>query len=132
MKGLQKQQLLVLAVDREPDTVASFASLVSLWGHRVQVANSGKAALSAASQFPPDAVFLDIRLPDMTGWELASQLRKLPGMNGALLVVVSGLGRPDDIARSQEAGCDMHLLKPADPELLHRLLNVLPARKDSK
>jgi CheY-like chemotaxis protein len=129
--GLPPQPLLVLAVDRESDTADSLASLLSLWGYRARVANSGSAALCAASEVPPDAVFLDIGLPDMTGWELASRLRQLPGMKRALLVVVSGLGRPDDLARSQKAGCDLHLLKPADPELLHRLLAVLRPHKEN-
>jgi CheY-like chemotaxis protein len=112
----------VLIVDADADTTTSLAALVRLWGHRAWVANCGQAALRLAFEHGPDVVILDLGLPDMMGWELASRLRRSPSLRGALMVVVSGFTRPDDYARSFEAGCDLYYLKPADPEQLRCLL----------
>lgn len=104
------------------DTTTSLALLVQQWGHRVHVANDGPSALQIAADHLPQVVLLDVGMPRMSGWELARQLRALPGMDGAFLVAVTGFGQPADQLRSLEVGCNLHLTKPADPDLLQRLL----------
>jgi len=111
----------VLIVDDCRDTTTSLSMLLHAWGHQPVVANSGQAALQAMEPCP-DVVLLDIGLPDMNGWEVASRMRAMPGGGEMMLVVISGYGQPDDRSRSYEVGCDAHLLKPADPELLRQLL----------
>jgi CheY-like chemotaxis protein len=109
-------------VDDCPDTVASLAFLTRLWGHETWTARDGAEALRHAEAHHPAVVLLDLGLPGMDGWSLARMLRSLPGMDGAYLAAVSGYAMPEDVARSRDAGCDMHLAKPADPEDVCRIL----------
>jgi CheY-like chemotaxis protein len=119
--------LRVLAVDDDPDTAASTALLLTVWGHEVRTARDGTAAVRAAAHFRPDVVFLDLGLPDMDGCEVARQIQR-QAEKPPVIICLSGSGRDEDRCRSQQAGCEHHVLKPADPEELKRLLGQLQAR----
>jgi len=115
-------QLSVLIVDDCQDTTASLAFLVEAWGYAVRVANNAQEAVCLAAEHQPNVVILDVGLPDMNGWDLARQLRGLPGLRDTLLLAVSGFGGAEDQRRSLEAGCDRHLTKPVAPGILQGLL----------
>jgi CheY-like chemotaxis protein len=76
----------------------------------------------AAWKNPPDVVLLDIGLPKLNGWEVARRMREQPGPKRPFLVAISVYGRESDLQHSQEAGIDLHLLKPVDPEYLQDIL----------
>jgi DNA-binding response OmpR family regulator len=116
------QLLHVLIVEDCPDTADSLAVLVRLWGHESRIAPDSATALAAAAERCPGVVILDLGLPDGDGLLLIPRLRGLPGGREALIAVTSGFGRPDDRARSHEAGADVFLLKPVDPDVIRRLL----------
>lgn len=115
----------VLVVDDNVDSAESMALLLSLDGHDVRTAFDGPGALAVAAEFQPEAVLLDIGLPGMDGYEVAKQMRGLPGLQKALMIAVTGYGQADDRARSKAAGFDHHLVKPVDPEILSALLATL-------
>jgi|GEM_PF-905382 len=115
----------VLVVDDNVDSAESMALLLSLDGHDVRTAFDGPSALAVAAEFQPEAVLLDIGLPGMDGYEVAKQMRGLPGLQKALMIAVTGYGQADDRARSKAAGFDHHLVKPVDPEILSALLAAL-------
>ncbi|HYE35113.1 PAS domain S-box protein [Methylocaldum sp.] len=117
----------VLVVDDNVDSAESMALLLSLDGHDVRTAFDGPGALTVAAEFQPEAVLLDIGLPGMDGYEVARQMRGLPGLQKALMIAVTGYGQADDRARSKAAGFDHHLVKPVDPEILSALLATLRA-----
>ena len=112
----------VLVVDDNADAAQSLAMLLRMLGQDVRTAPDGHSALEAARVSMPEVAFLDIGLPGMTGHELARRLRGAPDGDRVLLVAVTGWGQEEDRRRSQEAGFDYHLTKPADPEALQRLL----------
>ncbi len=112
----------VLVVEDNVDAAQSLALLLKLSGHEMAVAHDGPAALTVAAGFQPHVVFLDIGLPGMDGYEVARQLRKHPGLEDVLLVALTGYGSQEDRHRSQDAGIDYHLIKPADPLALQKLL----------
>jgi PAS domain S-box-containing protein len=114
----------ILLVEDNRDVADSLALLLGVKGHEVRTAYDGLEALDAARAFRPDAVLLDIGLPNLDGLEVARRLRQEPGLAGALLVALSGYGTEEDHRRSRESGCDAHLVKPVDPEVL---LGVLAA-----
>jgi CheY-like chemotaxis protein len=116
------QPLCVLVVDDCPDTTASMALLVETWGHRALVANNAREALRQAAVYHPQVVFLDIAMPGMSGLEVARQLRQRPDGQSVFLVAMTGYGNVEDRSRCQAAGCNLHLLKPADPQHLQWLL----------
>jgi DNA-binding response OmpR family regulator len=119
--------LRVLVVDDDRDTREATRLLLKLCGHEVVTARDGAAAIKAADSYRPDVVLLDLALgrgPD--GYEVARQVRRGAGAQPVILCV-SGYGRDEDRRRSRDAGCDHHLVKPADPEELGRLLRAVEA-----
>jgi two-component system CheB/CheR fusion protein len=114
-----------MVVDDNRDAAESMSMLFELWGHEVICAYDGREALAAAARYRPDAVFLDIGLPGMDGYELAERLRQQPESAGTVLVAITGYGQDEDRRRSREAGIDHHLVKPVAPETLQKLLESL-------
>jgi two-component system CheB/CheR fusion protein len=114
--------LRVLIVDDCPDTRATLTILLHLWGHDTRVAPDGPTALELARAFRPDVVLLDVGLPGMDGYEVARRLHQLAGLEHLFLLTLSGYATEEDHDRSREAGCDQHLVKPLDPEVLRDLL----------
>jgi CheY-like chemotaxis protein len=125
--GSNGRPLRVLVVDDNVDAAASLALLLEAYGHAVQTAHDGRAALALAADFVPQVVLLDIGLPGLDGYAVARQLRRQPGLEGAMLVALTGYGQEEDRRRSREAGLDRHLVKPVDPAELERLLAQGPA-----
>jgi signal transduction histidine kinase/CheY-like chemotaxis protein len=116
--------LRVLVVDDNQDAASTLADVIRLGGHEPILAASGTAALArlAPGQPRPDACILDIGLPDMTGYELATRLREADPARVPLLIALTGYGQPDDRLLSTAAGFDRHLVKPADTEEILALL----------
>jgi CheY-like chemotaxis protein len=124
----RRRKLRILVVDDLTDAADSLALLLRLLGHEVRTAYTGPAALSAAEQFHPDAILLDIGLPELDGYQVAMRLRQTPPLQKACLIAISGYGRESDIRHAYEAGFDLHLLKPVSTERLESLLADLVAR----
>lgn len=115
----------VLVVDDNEDAATSLALLLELQGHQVRTAHDGPAALRAAAEFRPHAVFLDIGLPGMDGYEVAARLRQQTETKKVLLVAVSGYGHAEYHQRSIGAGFDHHLVKPVNIQSLNALFAAL-------
>jgi CheY-like chemotaxis protein len=117
--------LQVLVVEDDPDLAAGLARWLGRCGHQARLASDGPTALRAASSRPPDVVLLDLGLPGMDGYELVRRVHAevAPTAPKAPLVIgVTGRGGEDDRRRSAEAGVDLHVTKPVDVGLLHRVL----------
>lgn len=119
------EPLRILIVDDNEDSAESLAVLMELAGHEVRTAFEGLSALEEARTFRPDAVLLDIGMPKLDGYEVARRLRQEPGMDGVLLLAMTGYGQEEDRRRSREAGFDHHLVKPVDLNQLRGLLTPL-------
>ena len=96
------------------------ALLIDHCGYESKIAGTGPAAIEASHSWHPDAVLLDIGLPDMDGYEVARTLRD-SGLTEAKIIALSGF-RPDD-ARCRECGIDCHLMKPVTLQTLLEILN---------
>jgi PAS domain S-box-containing protein len=112
----------ILVVDDNVDAAVTTASLLKAWGHDVQAAYSGEAALARVKSFRPEIVLLDIGMPGMTGYEVARHLRADPTAQGIIIAALTGYGQDSDRERSWDAGFDYHLTKPPDPTLLESLI----------
>jgi signal transduction histidine kinase/CheY-like chemotaxis protein len=106
--------LKVLVVDDNVDAATVLEMLLGKSGHRVWKAHTGPAALAAALDYRPDVILLDIGLPELDGFEVAKRIRQQPALHDIVLVAMTGYGGETDRQRSQEAGFDHHLAKPAD------------------
>ena len=127
-KAARTDQLRVLIVDDNADAAESLAALFQLLGHETSVATSGPAGLELASRATPDVVFLDLGMPDMSGYEVARRLRPMPEFAATTLVALSGWGSDEDRRKAKEAGFDRHFVKPADYEEIEALLDQLGRR----
>jgi signal transduction histidine kinase len=112
----------VLIADDNVDAAESLAILLRLSGHRVAVAHDGLAALRLAARERPDVVVLDIGMPGMNGYEVARSLRREDWGRTLKLIAVTGWGQDEDKRRALDAGFDMHLTKPFEPEHLEALV----------
>jgi two-component system CheB/CheR fusion protein len=118
--GSAGRPLRILVVDDNSDAALSLAMILDQ--HEVRIADTGGKALDMAREFHPEAVILDIGLPDMTGYEVARRLQQTGAAQCPCLIALTGYGQPDDRKRTLEAGFDHHLVKPARPEQILTLL----------
>jgi CheY-like chemotaxis protein len=112
----------ILVVDDNPDQARSLHLLLELLGHEVRVAGDGPSALAAVEAEAPEVALIDIGLPGMSGYEVATRIRKDSAYDDVLLVAQTGWGQEHDRHRSVEAGFDHHLVKPLDLEALRKIL----------
>lgn len=101
-------------------------------GYEVLVANLGKIGLQMASASRPDLILLDIMLPDMDGWRVCSQLRKMS--ETTFIMILTGLSASENVVKGLNLGADDYIVKPiGTAELLARiraLLRRLPHHDD--
>ncbi|MGJ9419517.1 GAF domain-containing protein [Massilia sp. CMS3.1] len=116
--------LRVIVVDDNADGADSLAMLLRAQGHTVTVEYTGRGALRRAMREAPDAMVVDIGLPDMDGYQLASLLRAQPETRAAVLIAATGYGQERDRERAREAGFVQHMVKPVDIAALVRILQT--------
>jgi CheY-like chemotaxis protein len=110
----------VLIVDDHPDTADVLQMLLQSAGHDVRVAYDGTVALELAAEHSPEMAFIDIHLPDMTGYNVAKQLRKQLGRRVNLVGITGGDARKLPFSGS----FDQHAIKPVTAEQLYQLIEV--------
>jgi two-component system, chemotaxis family, CheB/CheR fusion protein len=113
----------VLVVEDNVDASESLRRLLMLWGHEVEAAADGPTAVERARGFQPEVVLCDLELPGMDGYAVAKAIRAETGLPSPFLIALTGFGQADDRERSLAAGFDRHLVKPADPDQLQKLLD---------
>jgi PAS domain S-box-containing protein len=117
----------ILVVDDNQDAAEALSALLALSGHETRMAHDGPEAIDLARRFHPDVVFLDIGMPTLDGHETARLIRQQPWGKDMVLVALTGWGQHEDRRRSQDAGFNHHLVKPADPAVVAKLLSSLEA-----
>lgn len=117
--GISKRHVLV--VDDNERAAEALVKLLEKLGHVGRATHDGESTLEFLKTERVDVVFLDILLPDMSGYALAERIRALPAPH-PILVALSGYGSEEDVARSREIGIARHLIKPVDVEELQELL----------
>ena len=118
-------QRTCLVVDDVADVTEMLAVVLSHAGYNVVTAASAPAALKAARERQFDVIISDIGMPDMNGYQLAREVRQLPGYEKTPMVAVTGYSMFDDKERSTKAGFNAHMTKPIDPRALLDLIERL-------
>ncbi len=112
----------VLVVDDNCDAADSLGMLLTLAGAEVRVAYDGPSALAAIPVYRPHVALLDVGMPGMDGYTVASRIREDVNNRDMLLLALTGFGQDHDRQRSSQAGFNEHLTKPADLDLLQALV----------
>jgi len=100
-------------------------------GYDVSTADSAKAALRLARKRHYDLIISDIGMPEMNGYELATELRNLNEYGCTPMIAVTGYSEYDDRGRAVKAGFDIHLTKPIEPAQLLELMDRLLTQSES-
>jgi len=112
----------VLLVEDSADAREILRMILELSGYLVTCAEDGPGGVAAALRCRPGAALVDIGLPGYDGYEVARRIRAAPEGASVLLVALTGYGQPADRRRAEEAGFDLHFVKPVDPSRLIALL----------
>ncbi len=120
--------LRVLVVDDNVDAADSLGLLLEAAGHDAQMAYEGVSAVKVALKFRPHVVLLDIGLPRLDGYEVAKRLRQDASFVDVVMVAMTGYGQATDKLRSQDAGFNHHLVKPADFGEVQQILATVPVK----
>ena len=124
--------LRVLVVEDNVDAAETMALVLGAFGHDVRTAQDGLSGLEVAIKYQPHVVLLDIGLPGIDGFEVARRLRLQPTLKNIVLVAMTGYGEVAARQRSQEAGFDHHLVKPADFGKLQEILSSVSVGPDGE
>ncbi len=117
------RQFKVLAIDDELENLKVLQAILSAEGFKPVVASDGTVGLRMAFELHPDAILLDVMMPDMDGFEVCKRLRELTDVP---IIFVTGRGTIEDVVRGFSAGADDYVIKPYNrTELSYRLRAVL-------
>ena len=119
--------LRLVLVDDNADAADSLSQLLGVQGYHTAVEYDARSALRRARAERPDAMLVDIGLPDIDGYHLAQQLRAMPETRHTVLVAITGYGQARDRERAIETGFAHHLVKPVDMTALGRVLESVGA-----
>jgi two-component system sensor histidine kinase ChiS len=106
------EQKTIIIVEDEPDTAEMFAEMLRLNGYRVLSSYGGAAAIGLISKEKVDAVVLDLMMPDLSGLEVLSYMRRDPRLSRVPVMIVSAKGLPADVRQGLQAGASIYLTKP--------------------
>lgn len=131
-KLIEQESLRILVADDNIDAADAMAEVMSMLGHDCSVAYDGARALEMASTMNPDAIFLDIGMPHLNGYEVAAAIRQTDGLDEAILIALTGWGGTDERARSSAAGFNHHITKPASLDTLAAILDSVATAKQRR
>jgi len=118
--------LKLLIIDDNADLTHGLSTyFANEWHHDVRVAHTGMAGIEAAARFEPDAVLLDIGLPDLDGFEVARRIRGELGLDRVPLLALSGFSSDEDRERAAAVGFDRYFVKPVRFDVLMQAIGEL-------
>ena len=121
--------LRVLVVDDEPDTLDLLRRVLGDSKAQVAAAPSVEAALAALGDFAPHVLISDVSMPGRDGYELIRAVRATTGPDALPAAALTAYSGPEDAARAKEAGFQMHIPKPVEPEQLVKVVARLAGRE---
>jgi PAS domain S-box-containing protein len=112
----------ILVVDDNKDSGDTLSLLLRLKGHDVRTGRNGFEAVDLAAEFSPHVILMDVGMPKMNGYDATRRIREMAGGRDMLIIALTGWGQSEDVQRSADAGCSVHLVKPVDFTALEKLL----------
>jgi CheY-like chemotaxis protein len=109
-------------IDDGEQAAEALGKLLTLQGHKVRLAFDGRSGIAMAKRFEPEIVMLDLKLPDMTGFEALTALQQLPALTETRFIAMTG---QQNVEETMAAGFDRHITKPVDIAALNAWLAQL-------
>jgi len=118
----------VLMIDDEAVFFKMAAGVLKSRGYELEYAKNGKDGLAAIATFQPDIIIVDMRMPDMTGFDILQNLRRDPRYHAIPVIFLTSVQTLQDKLKAFELGADDYLIKPFEPEELAARLDILARR----
>ncbi|MFT5471537.1 MAG: two-component system sensor histidine kinase/response regulator [Verrucomicrobiales bacterium] len=116
----------VLVIDNDPDDLNLLTDMLSEKSYHVRPVTSGLEAIKAAKRRTPDLILLDLIMPEMDGFDVLDEFKRCPALEGVPVIVVSGIGEPEDKLRALQDGAVDFITKPYEiEEIRTRIANHL-------
>jgi CheY-like chemotaxis protein len=116
----------VVIADDSVDGADAMAELLEALGNEAHIAHDGVSVVSLVERVRPQLVLMDVGMPGQNGLDATRQIRAQPWGKRMTIIALTGWGQEADRQRSQDAGCDGHLVKPVDFPKIEKLLRELP------
>lgn len=127
-----KQRRRILIVDDDHTQAEVLSLRLGQQGFTTTMTHTVRDAMSAARTSYPDAIVMDIRLPDGNGLHACEELSDDPKTCGIPVIILSGMERPDIVRRARAAGCQYYVRKPYDPNALLLLVESALSSRESQ
>lgn len=122
----------VLVAEDEPNIVLSLQFIMKKAGFSVTVAEDGDAALREIKKQTPDAVLLDIMLPQRDGFSVLATIKANPQWSGVKVIMLTAKSREEDKQQAFELGADDYITKPfSTRELVERIIELIDRDKQA-
>ena len=119
------RRLRVFVADDHRDTALTTVAILLDEGYDARAFNSGREVMKAVIESSPDAVVLDIDMPEISGWQVAQTIRARGGRLPLIIGISGYYTKGSDIALAEMSGFHHYLVKPVSPKELVRLLSLL-------
>ncbi|MFG0249207.1 MAG: response regulator [Phycisphaeraceae bacterium JB051] len=119
---MMQQQNSILIADASRSNRVMLRKWLVRSGYECHTVETGRQALDALREFPAQVLLLDMKFPDIEGWQVIRMVKRQPLGHRPLIIAVTACAMPGDEARFMNWGCDAYLAKPVD---LHRLSEVI-------
>ncbi len=123
------KNLKIVIVEDDPDTAEMLERMLRIRGYDVFKVFTASEALFHISDQKPDAVLLDVMMPDFSGLDVLREIRKEVSLRDIPVIIVSARAMPTDIKQGLEAGAEYYLAKPVSFHDLNNVLNEVLARR---
>ncbi|HEY6927722.1 MAG TPA: response regulator, partial [Steroidobacteraceae bacterium] len=123
--------LKILIADDNADAAESLALLLQSRGHVVRTARDGRSAVESAAEFRPDVVVMDLAMPELDGVAATRAIRATSWGAHVRIIALTAWGQESHRRLTQEAGMDVHLVKPVEPHVLLSVLSTMELPRQS-
>ncbi len=120
------QQKQILVIDDDAMNREVMEAFLSSEDYTILLAHNGETGIQLATQALPDAIILDVRMPDMSGYDVCEYLKKQTATQTIPIMIVTGFDSKKDIEQGQAVGADQFLSRPFDgDDLLQRVRHMV-------
>lgn len=119
----------VLIIEDEENLIELLRVNLSAGGFDVLVANDGEDGLLKSFSETPNAIILDVRLPQIDGWKVCRELKGNAGTKNIPVIILTAASQKSDFEEAKNAGCDLFLTKPFDPLRLVKIVDEITSIK---